>query len=334
MNHIIGHEHIVEMLARTAIEDRPAHSYLFTGIEGIGKKMVGIRFAGLLNCPTPSADLRGECMTCRRIEAMNHPDFEILLPDRGSIRIEQVRQIQAFFKFPPYEGRWRISLIDDAHLLTRAAQNALLKTMEEPPVGRMLILVTPKPHLLLPTVRSRCRRIRFGPLPSNEVASLVQNKKKMSAKKAMLLASMSGGSVSEALRLDTNKFTELRLPLLNLLAQVSAFGWCELLEVSAKISGDRESALEAFRIISSWLRDLLHLKSVSDNPHLTNRDFAPSLRELADRLTIAQILGCYDELVRALELIESDINVNRNLATDVVLARIAHTLSGRSVCHT
>lgn len=330
MNNIVGHEHILEMLKRTASAGNPAHSYLFTGVEGIGKKMAGIRFAGLLNCLSPSEDPQGTCKVCRRIEALNHPDFQLVSPDRGSIRIEQVRQLQEFFKFPPYEARWRISLIDDAHLLTRAAQNALLKTLEEPPISRMIILVTSKPHLLLPTVRSRCRRIRFAPLPSGEVARLIVGKKKIPQDRASVLAALAGGSVSEALRLDTKGFTELRTQLLNALAQAHTFGWCNLLALSAKIAGDSESAREAVRIISAWLRDLLHLKSMPDDSAVTNRDFITFLRRQADSLEAARILSCFDELVRSLELIESDTNVNRNLVTDVMLARITRILSGRS----
>ncbi len=330
MSPIIGHEHILDMLMRTAREGNLAHSYLFTGIEGIGKKMVGIRFAGLLNCPSPSEDPQGTCKICRRIEALNHPDFQMLSPDRGSLRIEQVRQLQGFFNFPPYEGRWRISLIDDSHLLTRAAQNALLKTLEEAPVTRMVILVTSKPHLLLPTVRSRCRRIRFAPLPSEDVARLIAGKKKINRDRATILAALAGGSVSEAFRLDTKSFTELRSKVLNALSQAQTVGWCNLLALSATIAEDSESARETIRIISAWLRDLLYLKSMPGDSHVTNRDFISLLRPQADSIDAPQILGCYDECVRALELIESDTNVNRNLVTDVMLARVIRILSGRN----
>jgi len=331
MNHIVGHEHILDVLFRTAIENRAAHSYLFTGIEGIGKKMVGIRFAGLMNCPSPSEDRLGTCGVCRRIAIGNHPDFQMVSPDRGSIRIEQVRQLQSFFKFPPYEGRWRVALIDDAHLLTRAGQNALLKTIEEPPTGRMMILVTSKPHLLLPTVRSRCRRIRFGPLPAGSVANLVQPKKKTSEEKALILASLSGGSVSEALRLDTKSFTELRTQVLNALSHTRDLRWCDLLVLSAKISQDQESAREALRIIGAWLRDLIHIKSFQINPLVINRDFLAVLMGNGQSLAVSQILMCYDELVRALEFVESDSNVNRNLVTDVMLARFASILRSPGV---
>lgn len=330
MSHIVGHEHILEILGRTAREGNPAHSYLFTGVEGIGKKMVGIRFAGLLNCPSPMEDPHGACKVCKRIEALNHPDFQVVSPDRGAIRIEQVRQLQEFFKFPPYEGRWRIALIDDAHVMTQAAQNALLKTLEEPPVGRMIVLVTSKPHLLLTTVRSRCRRIRFAPLPLGEAARLIVGHKKMTQDKALIFAALAGGSVSEALRLDSKSFTELRRQLLDALAQAHNLGWCNLLALSAKIAGDAESAREAVRIISSWLRDLLHLKSMPDDSGVTNTDFISFLRRQADALDAPPILRCYDEVVRALELIESDTNVNRNLVADVMLARITRILSGRS----
>ena len=329
MTHIIGHEHVLEMLSRTAMKDRPAHSYMFTGIEGIGKKMTGVRFAGLLNCEAPRQDTLGECSTCRRIETGNHPDFYILSSDRSSIRIEQVRQLQAYFKFPPLEGRWRIALIDDAHLMTRAAQNALLKTMEEPPTGRMIILVTSKPHLLLPTVRSRCRRIRFSPLLPKDVALILQREKKLSEEMSLILASLSGGSVSESLRLITKSFTELRIQILNAITHWDALGWCDILDLSAKISRDQETARETIKILGCWLRDLIYVKSLQDGSMVTNRDFIDILRSMRDGVALSQIFRCYNELVRALELLESDYNVNRFLVTDVMLTRVARILDNQ-----
>ncbi len=323
MNRVIGHEHVLELLARAVIKNRVAHCYLFTGTDGIGKKMTGVRLASLLNCPSPSKDPRCTCNVCRRIEAGNHPDFEVILPDRGSIRIEQIRLLQNYFKFPPYEGRWRIALIDDAHLLTRAAQNALLKTMEEPPPGRMMILVSSKPHLLLPTVRSRCRRIRFAPLRDKDVAFLLQREKKMSEEKALILASLSGGSVSEALRFDTKSFSEIRIQILNVLTSGNASRWCDLLALSAQISRDQDSVREALKIIASWLRDIVRLKWLHDTTILTNRDYIGVMKGMRDILDAYQILSCYDELLKALELAESDSNVNRNLVADVMLTRIA-----------
>jgi len=323
MNRIVGHEHILAMLERSALKNTPAHTYLFTGCEGIGKKLVALRFIRRLNCPEGIEDEEGKCRACRRITDMSHPDVRVVKPERGSIRIDQVRAIHNFFKFPPSETAWRICLIDDAHLLNRAAQNALLKTMEEPAASRILLLVTSKPHLLLPTVRSRCRRIRFGALSNESVIRILQESQNMTPQQAMVLASISGGSVREALRLNTPAFVELRGKLIGTLGIERVVAYTDVMAMSATISGDPGTARDAIGISISWLRDILAVQSLEETARVINQDSLPVLKGVAGRLAPRQILAAYDELVKTLLLIDSEINVNRNLALDVMFLKLA-----------
>ncbi len=182
MTLVSGHETILKSLERTVVQGRPAHAYLFSGRDGIGKKLVAMLFTAMVNCPEFPNDPEASCSVCRRILAHKHPDFILETPIRGMIRIEQVRGIQRFFQFAPVEGHQRVVVIDDAHTMNRSAQNALLKTLEEPPTRRILILVTSKPYVLLPTVRSRCRRVRFAPLASSTLAPLLEKQGLVSRK--------------------------------------------------------------------------------------------------------------------------------------------------------
>ncbi|MDQ1237966.1 MAG: polymerase subunit delta [Thermodesulfobacteriota bacterium] len=326
MNQIVGHETILALLERTALRSTPAHSYLFTGSEGIGKKLVALRFIRQLNCPEGANDPQGTCSVCRRITGSNHPDVQIVRPERGSIRIEQARGIHHFFKFPPSEGRWRICLIDDAHLLNRSAQNALLKTMEEPPASRILFLVTSKPYLLLPTVRSRCRRIRFGALSNQSVAKVLEEIKQVSPDESFILASMAGGSVQEALRLDNPTFRDMRKRLIDALSRGGVIGFGEIMGLSAAIAADLDTARDAIRISMSWLRDLLSVRCLDEESRVINQDSLSVLKDLSERFSPRQLLAAYNELVATLSLIESEINVNRNLATDVMFLRLTRLL--------
>ncbi len=149
---------------------RTAHAYLFSGIEGIGKKLVALEFARMLCCPEYAGEPGHECGTCEKINRGAHPDVLIEAPLKGSIRIDRIRNLQAFFKYSPIEAPYRVIVIDDAHTMNRAAQNALLKTLEEPPSFGVLILITSKPSSLLPTVLSRLRKIKFAPLARSDVA--------------------------------------------------------------------------------------------------------------------------------------------------------------------
>ncbi|HTY23882.1 MAG TPA: DNA polymerase III subunit delta' [Desulfomonilaceae bacterium] len=330
MNPPLGHQDVLDLLQRTVSEGRPAHSYLFTGREGIGKKLVAMRFAAMLNCPQLQEDLDASCNVCRRICAEKHPDVIIEKPLRGMIRIDRVRSIQGFFQYAPVEARYRVAVIDDAHSMNRSAQNALLKTLEEPPMGRMLLLVTSKPFLLLPTVRSRCRRIRFGPIEPGILAKILEERG-LDPKKASLLAGMSSGSVARALEINTSNFLDLRRRVIEALTDSRNIGIRGNLELSTEISKDRSMALNAIGIALSWVRDLLVAREGSSLSGCVNSDLLDRIVSSAEHHTREQLFFVYDELVKASDLIESEINVNRNLVMDVLLLRIRRMLAGASM---
>jgi DNA polymerase III subunit delta' len=290
--------------------------------------MAAVRFACMLNCPDHQADPNCSCPTCRRIASETHPDFTIERPERGMIRIERVRLLQNAFKFAPAEARFRIAVIDDAHLMNRSAQNALLKTLEEPPPARILVLVTAKPFLLLSTVRSRCRRVRFGPIPFDSLCAVLEGRMGLAPEKAQALAAAAGGSVSRALEMDTANFPRLRQQVVAALTDPGSIGIAGLLELSAAISTDRKKAIDAIEIATSWIRDLLVLEAEGGAAEVINRDLLDRMLDSAQHQDGEQLLMVYDELLRASQHVESDVNVNRNMATDVMFLRIARILAG------
>ncbi len=325
---LIGHERVTSILDRAIHEGRTAHAYLFNGREGIGKKLAAIRFACRLNCPDPDSDPDGACHVCRRIIGHNHPDFTIEKPERGIIRIDRIRSLQSFFRYAPIEGEFKVLVIDDAHAMNAAAQNALLKTLEEPPAGRILILVTSKPFLLLPTVRSRCRRIRFSPLPVDTVAGILERVSGLSAQRARMLASMSGGSVARALEMDDSGFLDLRDQVLSVLIDPGSVGIAGIIEMSAALSSDKRRVSDAIEIAVTWIRDqVVEMVGGETFPH-PQRDSQDGVLSAPRQYTGKELLSVYDELLEASELIDADINANRNLVTDVMLLRIARILAG------
>ncbi|MCA1960077.1 MAG: DNA polymerase III subunit delta' [Desulfomonile sp.] len=328
MYEVVGHDGPLEILTRAALEDRPAHAYLFTGRDGVGKCRVAVLFACLVNCPNPLEDLHRSCSVCRRIIEEKHPDVTIERPIKGRIRIERIRSLQGYFRYAPVEARNRVVIIDDAHLMNKPAQNSLLKTLEEPPPGRILVLVTSKPAELLPTVRSRCRRIRFGPVPTGALTHLLAERLRIPSEKAAVLAGMAGGSVGRALQMERTHFTDLRERIVSVLATPGAIGIAGLLELSEKLSAEKETALEAVNLAASWVRDLVVQRIGADSPSFVNVDSLDRIAETAQHHKSGELFAVYDELLRAAELIEADINVNRNLVMDVTLLRITRLLAG------
>src|SRR5688572_9464411 len=161
---IVGHRRVLSLLARGVALNTLPPSLLFAGPAGIGKRKVALYLAQLVNCPQAAtapgegeASACGECASCRRILRGVHPDVLIVEPgDSGTIKIDQVREVIDRAAYRPFEGRRRVVIIDGAHAMVAAAQNALLKTLEEPPTASTFVLVSSMPDALLPTVRSRC----------------------------------------------------------------------------------------------------------------------------------------------------------------------------------
>jgi len=321
---------VVALLRRTVSEGRPAHAYLFSGPEGIGKRLVAVKLACLLNCAEPASDTDNSCPTCRKIIEEKHPDVIIERPERNSIRIERIREVRSFFRYAPIEGRCRVAIIDDAHLMNRAAQNALLKTLEEPPPDRLVILVTAKPFVLLPTVRSRCRRVRFGPLPAGVLSDILQQTKHASREKARLLGAMAAGSVSRAADMDSPAFMKLREHVISALSEPGRMGISGILDLSASVSTDRDTAEKAIEVAKSWVRDLLVHKVSPEVTTTVNQDRLDTIVREAQHHSSEDLMSVYDELVEAHRLIEADINANRNLVTDVMFLRIVRKLAGPS----
>ncbi len=328
MNGIEGHERIIATLSRSVREGCTAHAYLFAGIEGIGKARIALAFAAMLNCPSPSDDESHTCPVCRRVLVGAHPDVLVEKPDKGRIRIDRIRELQQFFAYAPIEGRCRVALIDDAHLMNPAAQNALLKTLEEPPPLRVILLVSSNASVLLPTVLSRCRRIRFGPLPRDVIAAHLQQEKGVDAERAWVVAGMAGGSLARALDMDSTRFLDLRDKLAIAIAEPGKLGLKGLLELSAHIAAGEDTAGPATDMAASVVRDLLVEKVASGSgeppPHETN-DY---LGGRGEYFRECDLLKAYNEICRAAELVRLPMNLNKNLVMDVMLLKIARIMAG------
>ncbi|MCI0480283.1 MAG: DNA polymerase III subunit delta', partial [Candidatus Dadabacteria bacterium] len=215
---ILGHDFQKNILLRAAHDDLASHSYLFAGPDGIGKKMVAVEFAKLLNCGGAAAapDAKCGCASCRKIERGIHPDV-VLIEFTGvkNIKVDQVRdEIEERLYLRPFEGRFKVVIVDESERMNQSAQNAFLKTLEEPPPDSVIILVSSRPDSLLPTLRSRCQTVVFNALPDELVAGILRERGGMSPEEALLASRLSGGSIGKALGFDGD-LLEWRRELIN-----------------------------------------------------------------------------------------------------------------------
>lgn len=309
---------MVALLARSVARESLPPSLIFSGPAGIGKRLAATALAQALNCLNPSTehpapgtrhpapgtehqapgarhlapevDSCGKCAACTRIARGVHPDVLVIEPgDSGSIKIEQIRDVVDRSAYRPFEGKRRVVVIDEADALVPAAQNALLKTLEEPPSLSVFILVTARPDVLLPTVRSRCPRLNFRPLSPNEIAAALVARGQTETE-ARVVAAAADGSLGRALDASADDFVRARDVAGQVLAHAASTtdprrrieGAKELLATTGGGgASDRAQLSVHLRAMASLLRDVELLATRADASRLAN----PDVRAALDRLT-------------------------------------------------
>ena len=312
-----GHTSIVGLLARAAGHESLPPSLIFAGPEGVGKRTVAVALAGALNCLTPVRDRAadglildgcGDCDACRRIARGVHADVLLIEPgDTGSIRIEQIRDVIDRAGYRPFEGRRRVVIVDNADALVPEAQHALLKTLEEPPPSSVFVLVTARPDMLLPTVRSRCQRLRFGRLNAGEIADLLMQRHGYSESNARVTAAAADGSLGHALAAGTDALVDARKAASRVL-QETARGDAKrrrdsAKELAGKTAGREELAVR-LRAVASLVRDLGLLVSRADETMLANADLKSELERIRAVFDGNRVVRAFSAVIRALDALD------------------------------
>jgi DNA polymerase-3 subunit delta' len=332
---IVGHRRLVGLLSRACARETLPPSLLFAGPAGIGKRRTALAIATGLNCLQPRSapelerDACGECAACRRIARGVHPDVIVLEPgDMGSIKIEQVREVIDRAGYRPFEGRRRVVVVDNAEALVAQAQNALLKTLEEPPSASVFLLVSSIPDALLPTVRSRCPKLRFGPLTPADVADVLRRDHGYAEADARAAGADADGSVGRALAAASTDVTEARETACRLLEHAARVvdpvrrveSARDLTGKKSTAAGEREQLAACLRALASLVRDLTVIASRADARMLANADLAPQLERLGKAYDSDRAGRVYLAIDRALAALER--NASPKVVADWVVMKI------------
>ncbi|HEX6463908.1 MAG TPA: DNA polymerase III subunit delta' [Vicinamibacterales bacterium] len=310
---VTGHRPLLELLARAVSRGTVPPTLMFAGPEGVGKRLTAIALAQALNCESPEpfdkgTDACGKCQACTRIARGVHADVLVVEPgESGSIKIDQVREAIDRAAYRPFEGRRRLVIIDSADALVGEAQNALLKTLEEPPPSSVFVLVTARPDLLLQTVRSRGHRLRFGALSESDVAAVLMKDHGFGDADAHAAASTSEGSIGHALEENSEEAVEARETATRVLqAAASSTDPRRRLEGARALagSGDREEVWRRLLALSSLLRDMSVLASRADQHVLANADLKPQLQALLRAFDAGRTVRAFTAVDRALAAID------------------------------
>ncbi len=318
-NHIHGHDRQIEILRRALAGDRLAHAYLFTGPDGVGKRLVALALAQAMFCLQKTGC--GHCAACRKLDHCNHPDLHFIEPEGNSIKIEQIRILQRELNFKPLEAPYKIGLIDHAELLTSGAANALLKTLEEPPGATLLILLSAQPQRLLETLCSRCQPLRFARHPQARIQQVLEQKLGLAGKEAHVVAALSDGSFKKAFGKDRTLYIERRRELLKTLTGLSSGSILPVLEFAEVLASEKSDLPDILEIFQAFYRDVLLALNNQDENRLVNLDLLEKIHRVAQRENNSSVLGKLEALAGARKHLER--NVNRQLAMEVLLLKLA-----------
>jgi DNA polymerase III subunit delta' len=313
---IIGQDRAIAVLRRSISMQRVAHAYLFSGIEGCGKKKTALAFVQAVFCGREEAC--GVCSSCRKVASGQHPDLHILEPDGAFIKIDQVRDLQKELSYRPFEAPKKACIIDGADKFNLSSGNSLLKTLEEPPGEALLILIAPERSAVLQTILSRCQALAFQPLSGALVEGrLVRDG--FPAEAARVAATLCGGSLRRGIEIATDGVLEGRGSFLTRITGLSMGNAAALFSAAEEFAADKEGLPELLELLLSFLRDILIYRSTPQA--LVNSDLEQLIASEATRRTDAQVMELIDQLIAMRRMFVR--NVNARLALEVFFMRFA-----------
>ncbi len=322
---LIGHDAVLKHIRSAVSAGRVSHAYLVEGAEGAGKKTLAGQFAMALLCKAPeNGEPCGRCDSCRVFLSGNHPDMHYIRPgEKGTLPVQRIREelVQDMEILPYYAGR-KIYIVERAHLMNAQAQNALLKTIEEPPAYGVILLLAESVQSFLPTVRSRCVLLRLLPLPEEKVRKILTGRYGVEESTARACAALCGGSVGQALRLaGSEDFIRLRERWMEWLSGLARQETWEVLARAKALEEDKAVIEDVLRMMQIWFRDLIILRETGSLSGCVCRDLDAKLESSANLYEIP-------ELYRKIEVLEDakkklSHNVNYGLWSDWLLVELS-----------
>ena len=332
-----GQDRALAELEKSLREGRYAHAYLLVGPPQVGKGTLALHLAQAVNCLSPGEAPCGECIQCRHIAASQHADVVTIRPgeerSKTVIGIDEVREIQHQASLKPYEGRHRVFVFDGAEHMSEEAANALLKTLEEPPPQVLILLLTAHEEALLPTIRSRCRRVELRPMPMKEISRELVESHSVSMEEAEKLARLGMGCLGWAISAAGDaSIMETRDAGLDRVSAVCTAPLEDRFDYASELTSmfykNRDEAMEALHMWLGWWRDILLIKEGSEE-FVINLDRVDSLRQQADACTRAQVAQQINVTLQTLAALEA--NANPRLALEVLMLGVPPQRSPRVV---
>ena len=326
---ILGHDGAKAHLQAALADQQMSHAYLLEGTHGVGKKTLANAFVKTLLCQTPIAgpngqqDCCGRCQSCRSFDHDNHPDVKRIrtLPDKNTISVKQIRdELVKDISIRPYGGQYKIYLIEEAERLTVEAQNAMLKTLEEPPAYGLIIMMAESAAAFLPTILSRCVKISLQPLDSKVVKAEL-GRRGVESGKACIAAAFAQGSIGQALKLcEDENFEEMRTELFQFLGRIPQLSQLEVMKGSQLWDQFKSEQEALFSLLLIWYRDILVYQETRDPAQILCADQLETIASMASYYENRKLIQITDKVLDIHKKLKA--NANAALAIDCLLMEL------------
>lgn len=320
---ITGHETIIEYFKNAISMDKVSHAYILNGPDDSGKMMLAEAFAETLQCEKGGSEPCGSCHSCMQAESHNQPDIIYVTHEKpNTLGVEDIRsQLNEDIILKPYSSRYRIYIVDEAEKMNVQAQNALLKTIEEPPAYGIILLLTTNADSFLPTILSRCVRLDLKAVADSKIRSLLMEKYQVPDYQAEICLAFAQGNVGKAIRLaSSDNFNEMKNSVIQLIKRLDDIDLYEMTEAIKQITEYKLQINDYFDLIMIWYRDVLLYKATADANRIVLKEEIYSIKQEASRSSydgIEQILTALDKAKTRLKA-----NVNFDLVIELLLLTI------------
>ena len=315
---IIGHEQIKKNLMNAIEKKQVSHAYILAGEEGTGRMLLAKTFAMALLCEQGGTEPCGTCRSCLQFMSDNHPDVRYVTHEKASIGVDDVRrQIVDDVPIRPYSSAYKIYIVPDAERMTVQAENALLKTLEEPPEYAVIILITTNADSFLPTIRSRCITLQCKPLVDRAVKDYLMQKLHVPEEEADVCTAFARGNLGRAVQLaGSEDFSVMREKVLRLLKNVKEMDVSQMQAILKDLKETADISM-CIDLMQLWYRDVLMFKATKDMNHFIFKEEFSYIRRLAEQSDFAGLERVLKAMDRA--KVRLDANVNYELTMELML---------------
>lgn len=316
---ILGHEAIKQHFYNAVLTGNVSHAYILSGEKGMGKRTLADAFALSLLCEKGQGNPCLQCHACRQVLSGNHPDLIYVTHEKAAIGVDDVRkQINDSIQIKPYSAKYKIYIVPEAEKMTVQAQNALLKTIEEPPAYGVILLLTENADVFLPTILSRCVKLKLRPLKDSQVCGYLKEKKGLDDSRAQMYTAFARGNLGRAIYMaDSQEFQDMYHQILELLKSVKKTDISQLLDTIRRFKEENLDLYQCLDFMQMWYRDVLMYKTTKDINLLIFKDEFSAINSIS-------MTSGYEGLERILTAIDKarirlDANVNTELVMELLL---------------